>query len=356
MKIGIIKYPINKEHSSLWNKPWIEYSKTNDLRVVYLNPFDYHIIDKLSEVDVLLWHLNGYNYTDMLIGRNILYTAKKMGKIIFPDLNDAWHFDDKIGETYFLQSVKAPIPNSYLFYRHQDLMSFANVFDSFPIIAKLRNGSGSHNVKKINSSKELLKYSSVMFNKGFPSSPSLLYKSSSNIKSAKSLKTIFNRAKRIPEFLRTLKNSKVFPNEKGYVFLQEFIQNDGYDLKIVVVGEKLSFIGRNIRKGDFRASGGGDLFYDKKYITKDIIDSAFKTSKDLGVNCMGYDYVVDKFTGKGYIIEISFGFSHEALLEAKGLLPKVFLHSKSHQTLLLNILRCESHREIMTAILERDIN
>lgn len=41
---------------------------------------------------------------------------------------------------------------------------------------------------------------------------------------------------------------------------------------------------------------------------------------------------------------------------SKGLLPKVFLHSKSHQTLLLNILRCESHREIMTAILEREIN
>lgn len=39
----------------------------------------------------------------------------------------------------------------------------------------------------------------------------------------------------------------------------------------------------------------------------------------------------------------------------RGLLPSVFLHSKSHQLLLLNLLRCESHREIMTNILENEL-
>jgi hypothetical protein len=33
---------------------------------------------------------------------------------------------------------------------------------------------------------------------------------------------------------------------------------------------------------------------------------------------MGYDYVVDKKTREGLIIEISYGFSHEALLSAGG--------------------------------------
>jgi hypothetical protein len=157
-----------------------------------------------------------------------------------------------------------------------------------------------------------------MFNNGISSSPSLFYKAQSNIKTSKSIDTFIKRAKRIPEFLMTLAQSKHFPNEKGYVYLQKFIPNDGYDLKIVTVGNKLSFIGRNIRDGDFRASGGGDLFFDKSRVTKDIIDSAFKTSDLLGFKCMGYDYVVDNKTGKGIIIEISYGFSHKALLQAGG--------------------------------------
>jgi hypothetical protein len=40
---------------------------------------------------------------------------------------------------------------------------------------------------------------------------------------------------------------------------------------------------------------------------------------------------------------------------ARKLLPPVFSHSKKHQLLLLNLLRCESHREIMTNILEDDL-
>ena len=39
----------------------------------------------------------------------------------------------------------------------------------------------------------------------------------------------------------------------------------------------------------------------------------------------------------------------------RGMLPAIFLHSKKHQLLLLNLMRCESHREIMTNILENEL-
>lgn len=319
MKVGIIVDKNFSDHSTIWNKPWIDFAKENDMSCTIFNPEDLDLIDKLKTVDIVLWHFSGYSYTEMLISKSILFSAKAMGKKIFPDFSDVWHFDDKIAETYLLQSIKAPLPNSLMFY---DLKTIKDFLDSgksnFPYVAKLRNGSGSHNVKMIQNKEELNKYASVMFNKGFSSAPSLLYKTTSNIKSSKSIKTFINRVKKIPEFLRTLKNSKKFPNEKGYVYLQEFIPNDGYDLKIVVVGDKLSFIGRNIREGEFRASGGGDLFYDKSFVTQNVIDSAFKTSDKLGFKCMGYDYVVDKTSGEGIIIEISYGFSHEALLSAGG--------------------------------------
>ena len=318
IKVAICIDKEDRLHSANWYYPWEEFCEENKLEYEILNPYSNDIIKRLKGFNILLWHFSGYNFKDMLMARNVLFSAKKMGLKVFPDIDDSWHFDDKVAETYLLEAIDAPIPKSYVFYNLETINNFIKNDSKFPLIAKLRNGSGSHNVKMISSENQLYKYAKIMFTKGFNSSPSLLYKTTSNVKSSKSISTFIKRLKRAPEFLKTLRYSKMFPNEKGYVFLQEFIPNDGYDLKIVVVGNKLSFIARNIRKGDFRASGGGDLFFDKKLVTEDVIKSAFETSDKLGFKCMGYDYVVNNETGKGIIIEISYGFSHEALLQANG--------------------------------------
>lgn len=42
-------------------------------------------------------------------------------------------------------------------------------------------------------------------------------------------------------------------------------------------------------------------------------------------------------------------------LMIKGLIPGIFLQSKSYKSLLLNLMRCETHKEIMSTILEKDI-
>jgi glutathione synthase/RimK-type ligase-like ATP-grasp enzyme len=317
MKTAILFDEKDKMHSTNWSKPWIDFCIKNDLEYNVIDPFQNDVTTQLVDYDIILWHFSNYSYKDMLIAKNVLFTMEKLGKKVFPSIDDAWHFDDKLAETYLLQAIKAPIPDSFYFYSKEDVIKSAKKLH-FPLIAKLRNGSGSHNVTMLKSEQELMNYSHKMFSTGISSAPSLLYKASGNIKSAKSLKVFVNRAKRIPEFLRSLANAKKFNYERDYVYLQEFIPNDGYDLKIVVVGDKLSFIGRNIREGEFRASGGGDIFYDKEKVTKNVIDSAFETSDKLGFLCMGYDYVVNNNTGEGIIIEISYGFSHEALLLAGG--------------------------------------
>lgn len=319
MKIAILYDKSEKLHSTNWSLAWEQNCQFNNYEFDVINPYKMEVISTLINYDLVLWHYSNYSFKDMLIGKNVLNTLELHGKKVFPSFNDAWHFDDKLAETYLLESIKAPIPKSFYYF---DFNNFekdlnGNLF-SFPIIAKLRNGSGSHNVKKINSVGELMNYAKKMFSSGINSAPSLLFKASSNIKSSKNLKTFVNRAKRIPEFLKSLSNAKKFNVEKGYVYLQEFIPNDGYDLKVVVIGDKLSFIGRNIREGEFRASGSGDIFFDKEKLTENVINSAFEASDKLGFKCMGYDYVINKNTGEGKIIEISYGFSHHALLEAKG--------------------------------------
>jgi len=188
----------------------------------------------------------------------------------------------------------------------------------YPIVAKLRTGSGSNGVTLLKTKKQATKYAKIMFSKGLDPSPSLMYKAYSKAQSSRNLKTILSRMKKIPTFLSTRRHAKMLPYEKGYCYFQEFIPNDGYDIKIVVIGDKLSYFARNVRKGDFRASGGGDILYNRKLVTKPIIDSAFDTSDKLGLQCMGFDYVVDNNTGAGLIIEMCFCFDWRLVYDAGG--------------------------------------
>ncbi|MFJ1261391.1 RimK family alpha-L-glutamate ligase [Capnocytophaga canis] len=323
MKIAILYDKNEKQHTTSWSVIWKAYCDQNGLQYTIINPYKNGVIEELLDYDIILWHYSNYIHKDLLMAKNILNTLEFHGKKVFPSFNDAWHFDDKLAETYLLESINAPMPKSFYYYEMKSLEEDLKACKlAFPIIAKLRNGSGSHNVKKIDNAEELRQYAKTMFSKGLSAAPSLLFKASSNIKSSKNIKTFINRAKRIPEFLKSLSNAKKFNREVGYVYLQEFIPNDGFDIKITVVGDKLSYFVRNIREDDFRASGGGDFYYDREKITKNIIDSAFETSHKLGFQCMGYDYVVDRRTGEGKIVEISYGFSHLAVLEAKGYFDK----------------------------------
>lgn len=346
MKLAICQKQSKHHHSTDWTFPWIEYCVENHINYEVMDPYQLDTIRRLRNFDCLLWHFNNYDFADMLEARSILYTAKAMGVKVFPDFNDAWHFDDKVAETYLLQSIDASIPRPYIFYDYDVFRKWLDGDVQYPLIGKLRCGSGSHNVKLLKNKSSLDSYAKRMFSNGYKPSPSLIYKTSSNVKSSHDLATIKKRAKRIPEFLRTLANARKFPNEKGYLFLQEFIPNDGYDLKVVVVGDKLSFIARNIRKGDFRASGGGSLFFDKSLVMQNVISSAFCASDQLGFKCMGYDYVVDNRTGVGKIVEISYGFSHEALLQACGYFDRNGVWNdeplNAPAEVIRNILKCTS--------------
>ncbi|MCH5213856.1 MAG: hypothetical protein J1E97_01585 [Muribaculaceae bacterium] len=309
-----------KMHSTSWVRPWEEYCIENNIDYQIINLYEVEdIVETLKEFDVLLYHFGQYNFRDMLMARHIFYTASILGLKTFPNFDDAWHFDDKVAEMLALEAIGAPIPKSFLFFYKKTIEEAIERGDiEFPIVAKLRSGSGSHNVKMIKSKSQLMGYASKMFGNGLNAAPSLMYKTSSNIRASKDWATFVAKAKRAPEFFRTLRGAKKFPKEKGYVYLQEFIPNDGFDLKIAVVGDKLSYFMRPIRSHDFRASGGGTFQYDHSKITKQIIDSAFKTADDLKLQCNGFDYVVDNRTGLGKIVEMSYGFSHEAILGAGG--------------------------------------
>lgn len=297
---------------------WVEYLEKNEIPYEIIDCYHYDIVDQLDKYSALLWWYNNFVIPDLLEAQNILDIAEKKGLKVYPNHATGWYFDDKIAEMYALQAVRAPIPNSWVFYRLDDCLKWLRDNAKYPLVAKLRNGSGSNNVKLIKDTGEAKKYAKRMFSKGFQPAPSLVYKTFSKIQSTHDWKTFLSRLKKVPDFLWVRRLAKQMPVEKGYCYFQEFTPNDGYDFKVAVVGDKLSYLIRRNRKGDFRASGGGEIFYDRSLVSEQIIHSAFAAADALEMQCVGFDYLIDSRTGEGKIIEMCFGFDQDAIWASGG--------------------------------------
>lgn len=298
------------DHSTSWVDAFVQSCEKIGLPYEIVDCYGPEIISELNNYSALLWQYQNYVPADILEARNIIKAAEQMGLETFPSSVHGWHFDDKIAQMYALQSVQAPIPQSWVFYREKDCIEWLKTKAQYPLVAKLRCGSGSNNVKLLRGFSDAKRYAHRMFAAGYNPAPSLAYKAYSKVQSTRNLDVFVKRVKRIPEFLRTRKGAKKLPIEKGYCYFQEYVQNEGFDLKVVVINDKMTFCARDVRKHDFRASGSGSCYYDRSLLTDNVIDTAFDTAKKLGFQCMGFDFVVDSATGEGKIVEMCYGFDY----------------------------------------------
>ena len=317
--VAICKDLLSRERQDFGTiQGWEDWLNEHQIPWVYIDCYRSDIIHELPKYSALLWHYANFVNADLMEAQNILNLAEEMGLIVYPDYHTGWHFDDKIAEMYALQAAGAPIPKSWVFYEMDKCINWLEKDAVYPIIAKLRRGSGSNNVKLIKNASEGKRYAKRMFSKGMSPTQSLVYKTYSKIQSTRDWKTFVYRFHQIPNFLKARKYGKGMPMERGYCYFQQFILNANFDIKVAVVNGKCSFFTRHTRKGDFRASGSGDFFYDKTLLTDNIVQSAFETAEKLHTQCIGFDFVVDKDTKKGYIIEMCHGFDADAVYDCGG--------------------------------------
>lgn len=103
--------------------------------------------------------------------------------------------------------------------------------------------------------------------------------------------------------------------EKGYVYFQEFIPNNKFDTRIVVVGSRAAAARRMVRKNDFRASGNGNFCYDN--INLKAVEIAFNIAEKLKLQSVAFDFVEDEHSNPS-IIEISYGFGTSGIIKVLG--------------------------------------
>ncbi len=298
-----------------FSERWIPYCEKNNIDFKLVNCFDTNIMQQLEDCDALMWHFNHKGARESKFAKQLLFAVQHTGKKVFPDYNTAWHFDDKVAQKYLLEAIDAPLAPAYAFYTKKEALEWASNTD-YPKVFKLRNGAGSDNVKLVNSFNGAKKLIRKSFGKGFKQ-----YDAWGNLKERirlfKAGKTsLWDVSKGVLRIFHTTQYDRVTGKEMGYVYFQQFIPQNDFDIRVCVVGDKAFAIKRVVRKNDFRASGSGTILYDKEHFDDETIKLAFDVSEKLKDQCMAYDFVFKD--EKPLIVEISYGFAKEGYDDCVG--------------------------------------
>ncbi len=312
MKIGIH----HRNSVGFFSERWIAYCEKNNISYKLVNAYSNDIVEQLSDCDAFMWHHSNYDYRDALFANKLLFSLQQSGKKVFPNFNTTWHFDDKVGEMYLLQSISAPIVPSYIFYTKKEALKWIEEI-SLPKVFKLRGGSGSSNVKLVKTKKQAKHLIKQSFGKGFSQ-----YDRFSHLKDRyKAYKngrdSFLGVCKSFARLFIPTEYSKMHSREKGYVYFQDFIPNNTFDIRICVVDDKAFALKRMCRENDFRASGGGRIIYDKNQIDERCVKIAFDVNDKLKTQSIAFDFVFDE-NNNPLIVEISYGFAANAYDACEG--------------------------------------
>lgn len=309
MKIAIHHNP------NSFSERWIEYCKKKHINYKLVNAFDNNIIEQLKDCDVFMWHHHHSDFKDVIAAKKILFALEHAGIKVFPDFKTGWHFDDKVAQKYLLEAIGAPLVPSYIFYDKQQALNWAKE-TSYPKVFKLKGGAGASNVKLVKNYSQAAALINKAFGRGFSQFDRLGYfkERYSKFKTGKDnflgvLKGIA-RIFIIPEF------AKKQPREVGYIYFQEFIANNDFDTRVVVINGKIATAEKRfVRKNDFRASGSGEYGYDN--INLEIIKTSFEVAERLKLQSVAFDYVLSE-KNKPLIVEMSYGFGTKGIEKAPG--------------------------------------
>ena len=302
MKIAI------HERKDSFSDGWIAACKENKIPYKIVNCYDNNIVEQLSDCDGLMWHWDLNDYKSALFAKQLTISLEKSGFKVFPSTATAWHYDDKVGQKYLLEAIDAPLVPTHVFYSKSEALEWIESI-KFPLVFKLRGGAAALNVKLVKNISQARKLIRKAFGSGFSS-----INRSEKIKSriinlrknfnSESLMALIKSILRVFIFTEVEKFS---PKQKGYIYFQDFIPNNDYDNRIVVMRGKCYAVRRCNRENDFRASGSGNWAFEKELFDLDAIRLALDVAKKLDTQSVAFDIIRDGDEFK--IVEMSYCWS-----------------------------------------------
>ena len=267
-KIGIVKE--RKEFESLvfpmtsWPK-YERFCKNNNIEYGLIDITRSDWMDQVKKYDIIMWHTDSSPASQLMAETKIYIMEKEMGKLCFPSFHEVWQYENKIRAAYMYNYHSIPSIPTFVTNNKEDALNKIEKCD-FPIIYKLSTGSGSKGVFKLNSKSSAVKLINRIFKYGQP--------------------TYWGYVKTKNEF-----------------YMQEFIHDATYDLRVMMVDDMAFGYFRYPKAGDFKASGSH--IFEKKEIPAVALKLAYSIKNKLHARQIGVDMLYSTTTNQYYIIETS---------------------------------------------------
>jgi glutathione synthase/RimK-type ligase-like ATP-grasp enzyme len=270
------------------------------------------IMDQVKGCQGFMWRHGHLSDMRQIARRLLPVLEKEMGIVVYPDQNTCWHYDDKIIQRYLLEAAGIPIPRTWVWYDADLALEWAQTAE-YPLVIKLWSGSSSSNVALVSSFDEAGVWIKKLFGWGLHI---LRDNFSDNWSFGK---------RRIRAALKLLIKGDLPPRKvpehawelhKNYVLFQEFLPDNAFDHRIVVIGNRAFAFRRFNNPNDFRASGSGKKDVDPKNVDIEAVNLAFRVARKLNTQSVAIDCLR---RGEERVVgEISYTYPHWTIHQCPG--------------------------------------
>lgn len=271
--VGLVKdldnYGVYVQKRSHWPK-YERFLKNNNIPYSFFEIHNADWAEQAKKYDLIIYRPD-ISPSRMHEAESKLYFIEKHLNITcFPSYEEIWSYEDKVRSNYLLEKYKIPHVPTFTSNSKADTLKYIDCC-TFPLISKISCGSVSRGVEMIKTKKQAEKLINKIFSGG--------------------RKTYWSDYK-----------------QKDYVYFQEFIEDAKFDLRIVIIGEKVFGYYRFAPKNDFRASGAGIYKYIVPELPVEAMKTALITKQAFGSTVLAVDMIKSERSGQYLVIESSVFF------------------------------------------------
>lgn len=247
---------------------WTKYCRFLENNLFDYRFYDFHAHDWIENAkgfDIIvgipssgIWHLEE-------LRRKYYVLEKILGKVCYPSADHTNLYEDKHLEAYLSKIFGLPFATTYISHDKADALRLIGRL-TYPVVSKINPSSGSVGVELV--------------------------------------RTIQDARRIVMQAFSTIgRNTHTHHfRQKNYIYFQEFIPNDGYDIRAIVVGNLVFGYYRKVLAGDFRASGMNMV--EKRELPEAAMRSALRVNEVVKSPMLVID-MVHGLDGRYYIVEFS---------------------------------------------------
>ena len=247
---------------------WTKYRRFLETNGIPHEIYDLHAhdwIEKAAPLDAVINVVS--NDLDRLEETRVKYhfLERTLGKRCYPSADQVLLYENKSLEAFIAEGCGLPFAKTYISHSREDALAMIEAAP-YPLVSKIDHSSGSLGVELV---------------------PDV--RGASRI-----VRQAFSRAGR--------KVHVPWRRQKGYVYFQEFVPNDGFDIRVILVGDRAFGYYRRVPKGDFRASGMNTV--ERRGLPEEAIRVALEVQRHVDSPQLVVD-MVHGLDGRFVIVEYS---------------------------------------------------